>query len=145
MTLGLSAVFLDTVYVVALANTQDQWFGAATRWEEGMTLGRQRLITTEFVLAEIGDGLAAAHRRLVAVRVIDALRADPRVEIVPASSDLFTAAFALYRARADQGWGLTDCSSFVVMRERGLTAALTADDHFRQAGFRALLREEVPR
>ena len=64
------------------------------------------------------------------------------MEIVPASADLFAAAFALYRARADQGWGLTDCSSFVVMRERGLTSALPADAHFRQAGFRALLLDD---
>lgn len=145
MTHGLSTVFLDTVYVVALANTRDQWFGAAARWEERMTLGRQRLVTTEFVLAEIGDGLATVQRRLAAVRIIDTLFADPKVEIISSSSDLFAAAFALYRARADQAWGLTDCASFVVMRERGLTAALTADDHFRQAGFRALLLEETPR
>ena len=34
-----------------------------------------------------------------------------------------------------------DCMSFVVMSERKLTDALTADDHFRQAGFRVLLQE----
>jgi predicted nucleic acid-binding protein len=28
------------------------------------------------------------------------------------------------------------------MQDRGLTAALTADEHFRQAGFRALLLDE---
>ena len=39
-------------------------------------------------------------------------------------------------------WGLIGCASFVVMTERGLTKALTADEHFRQAGFRALLRED---
>ncbi len=44
--------------------------------------------------------------------------------------------------RAGKDWGITDCSSFVVMSERGLSEALTTDEHFRQAGFRALLREE---
>ncbi len=38
--------------------------------------------------------------------------------------------------------GLVDCISFVVMRERNIEAALTADEHFIQAGFRALLRED---
>jgi predicted nucleic acid-binding protein len=45
----------------------------------------------------------------------------------------------LYRKHADKEWGLTDCLSFVVMTRRGLTEALTADEHFRQAGFRPLL------
>ena len=45
----------------------------------------------------------------------------------------------LFRDRPDKDWGLTDCMSFVVMQDYGLTAALTSDNHFRQAGFRALL------
>ena len=36
---------------------------------------------------------------------------------------------------------MTDCLSFVVMEERSLHEELTADHHFRQAGFRALLLE----
>ncbi|MDP9364879.1 MAG: PIN domain-containing protein [Chloroflexota bacterium] len=144
MTLDNAPFFLDTAYIVALANADDQWHQAAARWEERLARGQRRVVTTAFVLAEIGDGLAAVRRRSLAVSIIDLLLAEPRVEIVPASSDLFAAAFALYRTRPDQGWGLADCASFVVMRERGLTAALTADTHFRQAGFRALLLEEVP-
>jgi len=137
--------YLDTSYVVALVNADDQWHEVAVRWEARLTPGQRRFVTTEFVLAEIGDGLAAVRRRRFAVRIIDLLLAEPRVEVVPASSALFAASFALYRARPDQGWGLTDCASFVVMRERGLAAALTADHHFRQAGFRALLIEASPR
>jgi predicted nucleic acid-binding protein len=41
---------------------------------------------------------------------------------------------------ADKEWGLTDCISFVVMQEQGLTDALTADHHFEQAGFTILLK-----
>ena len=46
----------------------------------------------------------------------------------------------LYRERADKEWPLTDCISFVVMQEHGLAEALTADHHFEQAGFKALLK-----
>jgi predicted nucleic acid-binding protein len=45
----------------------------------------------------------------------------------------------LFTERSDKSWSLTDCISFEVMRERGLTDALAADSHFRQAGYRALL------
>ncbi len=61
--------------------------------------------------------------------------------MVPLSEDLYARAVALYGSRPDKEWGLIDCASFVVMTDRGLSKALTADEHFQQAGFRALLRE----
>ncbi|MFO1096117.1 MAG: hypothetical protein U0992_22845 [Planctomycetaceae bacterium] len=62
--------------------------------------------------------------------------------VVPASTSLFTRAIELYRSRSDKDWGLTDCTSFVVMHDHGLTDALTSDEHFKQAGFRVLLELE---
>lgn len=137
-----SPIFLDTAYVNALINTRDQWHEAAIRWETRLATERRRLLTTEFVLTEIADGLAAVRFRGHAVRAIALLRESLLIEIVPVSSGLFETALALYQNRGDKDWGLTDCSSFVVMGERGLSAALTTDDHFRQAGFRSLLLEE---
>ena len=60
----------------------------------------------------------------------------------PTTAPLFARideAFANYLARSDKEWGLTDCVSFALMNEAGMTEALTADVHFRQAGFTALL------
>jgi predicted nucleic acid-binding protein len=46
----------------------------------------------------------------------------------------------LYRERPDKEWALTDCVSFIVMEDRGISEALTTDEHFHQAGFQALMR-----
>ncbi len=105
---------------------------------------RQRLITTEFILVEFADGLAETGFRSQAVGTIETLRASSVAEIVPVDH-LFDAALALYRTRPDKGWSLTDCASFVVMGERGLSAALTSDHHFRQAGFVPLLLDHPAR
>ena len=59
---------------------------------------------------------------------------------MPASHSLFQEGVQLYNARPDKDWSLTDCISFVVMQEHGLTDALTGDHHFEQAGFTALLK-----
>jgi len=138
-------VFLDTAYVNALVNVRDQWHNAAVQWEERLAVERRRLVTTECVLVEIADGLAAVRFRAQAVQVITTLQASSFVDIIPASSQLFRTALELYRRRADKDWGLTDCVSFVVMSEQSLSEALTTDDHFRQAGFRALLLESPDR
>jgi predicted nucleic acid-binding protein len=78
------------------------------------------------------------------VQLLEALEADSRVDIVPLTEQLYARAMQLYTERPDKEWGLTDCVSFIVMQDQMLTAALTADEHFQQAGFRALLREELP-
>ena len=101
----------------------------------------RRLITSRAVVLEIGNALSKLRYRAPAVALLDAIERDPNVEIVPLSEELYRQSLALYRQHQDKEWGLTDCVSFVVMRERSITDALTTDDHFRQAGFRALLAE----
>jgi predicted nucleic acid-binding protein len=113
--------FVDAGHWIALLNSDDALHRRARRLNDRL---RGRLVTTEAVLAEVGQ-----------------VRANPNVEIVPVDAALFARAVALYTARPDKDWGLTDCISFVVMQERGITEALAADVHFVQAGFRALLRE----
>jgi predicted nucleic acid-binding protein len=39
----------------------------------------------------------------------------------------------------DHAWSFTDCVSFVVMKERKASRALTKDERFREAGFVPLL------
>jgi predicted nucleic acid-binding protein len=98
------------------------------------------MVTTDFVLTELADGLAPLHSRRSAVRFIQSLRSDPDVRIIGASGKLLSREWELYADRLDKEWSLTDCISFVVMRERRIKDALTADHHFEQAGFTALLK-----
>lgn len=98
------------------------------------------MVTTRAVLLEIGNSLSRKRHRVLGVALLEFLEADPRVEIVPLSEDLYRKGFELFGQRRDKEWGLVDCVSFVVMQERELQESLTTDEHFEQAGFRALLR-----
>ena len=136
-----SPIFIDTGYVYALISPCDQWHEHAMEWRRKISAENSVLLTTEFILVEIANGLAAVNFRQAAVQAIRVLVTSPYIQTIPASSELFQAGLNLYESRSDKDWGLTDCMSFVVMAEHHLTDALTTDDHFRQAGFRALLLE----
>lgn len=69
------------------------------------------------------------------------MRADPNYNVVSYEDAVYAAGFALFSARQDKSWSLTDCISFEVMRAHGLHDALTADHHFTQAGYHAVFED----
>lgn len=110
-------------------------------WRDIIKDDGRTLLTTQFVLPEVMDGLASLSFREAAVSSINALTTTPGTRIVHATPTLFDEAVKLFQSRTDKTWGFTDCSSFVTMNDFGLNEALTSDDDFRQAGFRALMLE----
>lgn len=135
-----SRVFLDTNYAIALCSPADQYHELALDLSRQIAAARTQSVTTVPVLLEIGDALSRQWRRDAAADLIHLIVRDPRIEKVPLTQPLFEQGLELFESRPDKDWGLTDCISFVVMRERGLIEALSADVHFEQAGFVALLR-----
>lgn len=88
--------------------------------------------------------MSGAATRKMAADGLQHIRRDPLIEIIPQSEDLSEAALRLFSSRSDKDWSLTDCLSFVVMERRNLRDSLTADNHFEQAGFRAVLLQAPP-
>lgn len=134
-------VFPDTTYAIALASTADELHPRALSLADELEAHGTLMVTTWAVLLEIGNALSKPHHRGAALQLLSSLQRDPRVEVVPLSSSLLEEGVKLFAERSDKEWGLTDCISFVVMQRREIRNALTADEHFIQAGFRALLRE----
>jgi len=132
-------VFADTAFWIGLVVKQDQHHEQAQKWSLRIT---GRITTTEAVLLETANALSRPAWRNHAVALIDHLRQREDVEVIKFSSTLWQRGWDLYRQRPDKDWSLTDCLSFVVMQDAGLMSALTTDDDYRQAGFRALLLEE---
>jgi|SRR5579872_1893302 len=137
----LARVFLDPAYAIALSAITDQYHVKAEALAAQMIRDRTSIVTTRAVMLEVGNALGKERFRAAGIALLDALERDPGVEIVPLDEELFARAFRLYRTRPDKEWGLIDCVSFVAMQDREIGAALTPDDHFVQAGFRALMRE----
>lgn len=140
----MTEVFLDTSFAIALSSVTDQNHLRAVKLANQIETNKIFLVTTQAILLEIGNALSKTRYRAAAVQLLESLETDPSVEVVLLTNNLYKLAFNLFKQREDKEWGLVDCISFIVMQERGITDVLTADIHFQQAGFRALLRERSP-
>lgn len=133
----MKAVFADTYFFIAGLNATDP---AHRRAIDVAAEHTGAIVTTAWVLTEVANTFAKAGGRLGAIRFLRGLSADPRIRVVPPSHGLFDRGLQLYCQRPDKEWSLTDCISFVVMRDEDITDALTGDRHFEQAGFAVLLK-----
>jgi uncharacterized protein len=134
-------VFADTGYWIALFDPKDELHDKANAVSQN--LGQVIIVTSEMVLTEFANYFArrGSEFRATVARVIDGIRNNPNVRLVPQTSRQFQSAFTLYRNYLDKGWSLTDCASIIAIQELHIEEVLAHDQHFVQAGFRALLRD----
>jgi predicted nucleic acid-binding protein len=135
----MSEVFADTSYFVAMLGRD---VDERQRALAAMSGRRDRLVTTAWVLVELGNFLSRAHHRADFLAVARGLSADPNAVVIPPDARLYDAGLRLFEDRTDKDWSFTDCISFAVMRERQIVEALSTDHHFEQAGFVALLKPQ---
>ena len=101
---------------------------------------RDQFITTDYVLDEsVTLFKARGCARLVPV-LFESIDASRAIRVEWTSPDRFMESRDFYLRHSDKAWSFTDCVSFVIMQAHELRDALTADTHFEQAGFRALLK-----
>jgi len=134
-------VFADTGYWVALLNPKDELHQKARDLSKQMD--SLYIVTSEMVLAEVLNDFSkrGAFFRQAAIELIESLYNHTNVTVIQQSSSQFQEGLLLYKKRPDKEWSITDCVSFKIMEEYGITEALAYDKHFEQIGFIALLRD----
>ena len=132
-------VFLDTSFIIALENRDDPLHQRAKELDRKLLAAGCPLMLHWGILLEIGDGYARIGRRTKALALLAKFTHEDGYRVCPITEALFEQALVLYQDRPDKDWGLTDCVSFTLMRQEGVTEALSADAHFRQAGFMPIL------
>jgi uncharacterized protein len=130
-------LLLDTVFIEALLNKRDQYHEKARALFPRVRVAYEVWVT-EAVLTEVGNALSAVDRKAAVQFTLQCYQI-VNMRVVSIDTSRFTRALQLYESRPDKTWGLTDCISFVVMEEQGLRDAVTTDQHFIQAGYRALM------
>lgn len=133
----MERVLADTHFFIALLSERDADHQAAAQWFE--SIGQAQIVTSSFVLIELADGMSGALTRGICAAFLSDLKASSSIRVVEAADTLIWRGVDLYSGRPDKEWSLTDCISFVVMKDENIAGALTADRHFEQAGFTTLL------
>src|SRR5205809_540855 len=123
-------LLLDSTFIAGLINSRDQLHLQAKDFLPLIETAAE-VVITEAVLIEVGNLLHLfSIARPSSLTPVMGRRMSPSFQWTP---NCFAKPSRLYRLHQDKDWGLTDCISFVVMKERGLVIAMTADTHFRQA------------
>lgn len=131
----MERAFVDTSAWFAFVNAKDPEHVAV---RDVMKAFEGRLVTSSFVLDETVTLCRYRLSHAVAVAVGKAIFDPDNVALVRPAPPDERAAFDLFEDRADKSYSLTDCTSFVLMRNLGLDTAIALDDDFSQEGFRVL-------
>ena len=105
----MNEVFLDTSFAIALSSVTDRHHSQAMAIAAELTRQKTKLVTS--------------------------LETDPNVTIVSLSTQLYSRALELFKTRLDKEWGLVDCISFTVMRDRNISDALLPMNTFHKLDF----------
>jgi predicted nucleic acid-binding protein len=133
----MTGIFVDSFYFIALLNPHDRFHRVAVEVTRSFDIP---LVTTSWILVETADALASPGIRNAVFRFLHDVWNTPRMKVLT-EPEWYEQGVLLYGARLDKEWSLTDCISFSAMKSLNLHSALTADHHFEQAGFLAVLRE----
>jgi predicted nucleic acid-binding protein len=133
-----NSVFVDATHWIALYYPKDNNHQKALAIDKKVK--KVSLWTTELILIEILDFFAAKGKywRSSAAKIVSAISSHPKVRVFPLAETPFESAFAEFRKYEDKGWSLTDCASFIVMRDNAVTTAISYDKHFEQALFQVM-------
>ena len=124
--------FVDTSVLYAVLDADDERHQDATT-AFGEALGRERLVTTSYVVVETA---ALVQARLGSPAVRDLLgRLVPALDVGWVDRDLHEAGVDAMLSAGRREVSLVDHVSFEHMRRRRIRTAFTLDRHFARAGF----------
>lgn len=135
-------LFLDTSFAYALINKSDEWHEEAVKLQKEVSNNKIKLITSEYILWEIANGLSAVNFKKKAGILIKILMDNAYIKLIPSSSSLLKEGLNLYEQYSDKDFSLTDSISFIIMNRFNVKSVLSSDHHFEQMGFETLMKKE---
>jgi len=127
--------FVDTSFWIALFDRSDPAHDRVTTFWQGLAKKPLRLITSDYVLDEAYTFLRRHVSLQAAVDLHDAIQTSRLIEVAEVRAPIRAAAWDTLVKYDDKVLSFTDCTSFALMWQMGLTEVLTLDADFAQVGF----------
>lgn len=127
--------FVDTSAFIALIDKDDQYHSKAKEFYHDKLKPPFKLITTNFIVCETINFLRSRLPLKYAVEFREDILSSRVLSTIHVTQKIEDSAFNLMKTHKDKTFSFTDCTSFVTMKELGINASFTFDDHFRQMGF----------
>jgi uncharacterized protein len=132
-------VFGDTSFFFALVAKRDPAHRPAVAAYEKLLKAGTRVLTTDYIVDETLTLTKARIDAPTSLTLLDRMERSEAIVLEMLTSERLLASKQYFRKHSDHGYSFTDCTSFVLMDEFEIRAALTTDHHFREAGFEVLL------
>jgi predicted nucleic acid-binding protein len=130
--------FIDSAYLIALEDKSDQFYSKALNHWKLITKNSHLLVTTAYILDEVATFFNKRGFHSKAVSIGEYLIQSSYIKFIHIDEHLFHQSWIYFKKHIDKSYSLTDCISFLTMKNLDIQTALTFDKHFIQAGFNIL-------
>jgi uncharacterized protein len=134
----VTALFIDTSFLIPLEAADDQFHTKASSFWQNFLMRPEPLVTTSFVIDEVATYFNSRGHHRKAIDIGRYLMTSPSVKLIYVDAAIFQESWRWLERHKDKRYSLTDCVSFVVMKQLKIKVALTFEKHFSQAGFQML-------
>ncbi|MBF0229859.1 MAG: type II toxin-antitoxin system VapC family toxin [Desulfamplus sp.] len=131
----MNCLFIDSGYFIALEALDDQNHKIASIHWKTLCKSLPQLLTTSYVFDEVITFFNSKGKHDKAVELGKNILDSPAIKLIHINEALFNKSWEYLKQHDDKTYSFTDCTSFVLMKQRKITKALTFDRHFKQAGF----------
>ena len=135
----MNNTFVDTSGFYALLVKKDKMHVKAKKLLEKASKQKDRFVTTDYILDEAATLLRARGYNQIISHLYESVFVSRACSIEWMDPDRFQKTRDYFTKHSDHSWSFTDCFSFVLMKELGISQSLTKDSHFREAGFVPIL------
>lgn len=136
----MKRTFIDTSALVALFDQRDKHHKEA---KEALSLVQKkkiRLLISDYIFDESITTVLSHAGHEVAEKVGEFILSSNILEFISLNLADKMNAWEYFKKHSDKGYSYTDCTSFILMKEKKINCYFAFGDHFHKAGFSNFLR-----
>ncbi|MFA4957973.1 MAG: type II toxin-antitoxin system VapC family toxin [Candidatus Methanoperedens sp.] len=131
-------IFVDTSAFLALVNEKDNNHTAAIQFIEQIKNGNiriKKIVTSDYIIDETLTRIRYSVGHKEAVDWGTDILASRVIEKIEIGNEIFRSAWEQFCSYNDKKLSFTDCTSFALMKKRGIEKVFSFDGDFERIGF----------